>query len=147
MAVDSCARASSFLCCVCSPVDREPACLIDKSNVGRFDCVPSTCMHFPQVVRGILAVEKVGATGKAGRVLHSLACAECDVEQQEDTRKFGAGRVGGACLRGRSAQEFLDQQAALGPCVPPPAFVHSLHCIWLGSVTREVGNLLFRPAA
>lgn len=38
-------------CSVCGPGDRARQAdrLIDKSNVGRFDCVPSTCMHFPRL--------------------------------------------------------------------------------------------------
>lgn len=63
--------------------------LIDKSNVGRFDCAPSACMHFPQAVRGGWQRRRreAGGTERAGRVLHSLACAGCDVEHQQQQQQ------------------------------------------------------------
>lgn len=59
--------------------------LIDKSNVGRFDCAPSACMRFPQAVRGGWqgGRQEAGGTERAGRVLHSLAYAGCDVEHHQ----------------------------------------------------------------
>lgn len=46
------AREGVVILLQCMRPREQGARLIDKSNVGRFDCVPSTCMHFPQAVRG-----------------------------------------------------------------------------------------------
>lgn len=49
---------------------------IDKSNVGRFDCVPSTCMHFPRLSGVFWRLRRyhVRVTEKAGRVFLAFAC-------------------------------------------------------------------------
>lgn len=94
---------------LCMRPGEQGTSLIDKSNVGRFDCVPSTCMHFPRL-SGVFKARGTKRAGRLeGRVLHSLACAGCDVEQQQQVHLSSGlskcemlpGRVvvGGQCRR------------------------------------------------
>lgn len=119
----------------CGPGDREPTSLIDKSNVGRFDCAPSTCMHFPRLP-GVVgkAGWQEGQKGQAGSCIRlpvpDVTSSSSRTLSSELTRKVrdAAMPVAKAVSAGfHSRIKSLPLGLALrSPCI-------ALHCITSGS--------------
>lgn len=146
--------ADGFRRLVCEAVVMPPLCmyvcvrtqsrgqgpsLTDKGNGGRFDCVPSTCVHFPKLsLSGVFG--KARGTEKVPRQGPAFAClCRTDVTSSSTQHtKFGAEQVGGACLLGGQCRNFRINSLPFDLALNYPA----LHCTALPrAVTRGFGSL------
>lgn len=69
----ACEGVVILLLCLCMRPREQGTRLIDKSNVGRFDCVLSTCMHFPRL-SGVWMTRQEGQKGQAQGPAFACLC-------------------------------------------------------------------------